>query len=48
MVAVRGWMEERQVGFEEILLLHQLKTLGEPLLTSVRRKNMKQGSQKTI
>jgi hypothetical protein len=31
-------MEERQGGLEEPLLLHQLKTLGEPLLTSIRGK----------
>jgi hypothetical protein len=29
MVAVGGWIEERQGGLEEPLLLHQLQTLGE-------------------
>jgi hypothetical protein len=41
MVAVGGWMEERQGGLEQSLLLHQLQTLGEPLLTSIRGKKYK-------
>jgi hypothetical protein len=41
-------MKERESRLEEPLLLHQLQTLGEPLLTSIRGKNMKQGSQNTV
>jgi hypothetical protein len=48
MVAVGGWMEDRQGRLEEPLLIHQPQTNGEPLLTSVRGKNMKQGSQNTV
>ncbi len=32
-------MEERQGGLEQPLLLHQLQTLAEPLLTSIRGAN---------
>ncbi len=38
LIAVGGWMEEREGRLEEPLLLHQLQTLGEPLLTSLRGK----------
>jgi hypothetical protein len=37
-VAVGGWMEECQGGLEQPLLLLQLQTLGEPLLTTIRGK----------
>jgi hypothetical protein len=48
LIAVWGLMKEREGRLEEPLLLHQLQTLGEPLLTSIRGKYRKQGSQNIV